>query len=81
VHVDATSKFVRRLTPCGRRNAFVSDLAKREGTLACPRCKAPMKEVVRIAPVQREPGLIAYECPSCVTSVLIEPSTIEKHAD
>ena len=44
-----------------------------------------MKEVVRIAPVQREPGLIAYECPSCgyVTSVLIEPqpSTIEKHAD
>ena len=60
----------------------MSDSAKREGTLACPRCKAPMKEVVRIA-VQREPGLIAYECPSCgyVTSVLIEPSTIEKHAD
>jgi hypothetical protein len=28
-------------------------------------------------------GLIAYECPSCgyVTSVLIEPSTIEKHVD
>ena len=63
---------------------FVSDLAKREeGTLACPRCKAPMKEVVRIAPVQREPGLIAYECAACgyVTSVLIEPSTIEKRAD
>jgi hypothetical protein len=32
-----------------------------------------MKEVVRIAPVQNDPGLIAYECPSCgyVTSVLI----------
>jgi transposase-like protein len=51
----------------------VSDLAKREGTLACPRCKAPMNEVVRIAPVQNGPGLIAYECPSCcyVTSILI----------
>jgi transposase-like protein len=53
----------------------VSDLEKRQGTLACPRCKAPMKEVVRIAPVQSDPGLIAYECPSCgyVTSVLISP--------
>jgi hypothetical protein len=32
-----------------------------------------MKEIVRIAPVQRDPGLIAYECPSCgyVTSVLM----------
>jgi hypothetical protein len=31
-----------------------------------------MEEVVRIAPVGNEPGLIAYECPacSCVTSVL-----------
>ena len=34
-----------------------------------------MQEVVRIAPLETEPGLIAYECPSCsyVTSVLIEP--------
>jgi transposase-like protein len=50
----------------------VSDLAKKRGTLACPRCKAPMHEVVRIAPLQNEPGLIGYECPSCcyVTSVL-----------
>ena len=32
-----------------------------------------MKEVVWIAPVQNDPGLIAYECPSCGygTSVLI----------
>jgi transposase-like protein len=44
---------------------FVSELEKREGILACPRCKAPMKEVVWIAPVQNDPGLIAYECPSC----------------
>jgi rubredoxin len=53
----------------------VSELEEREGTLACPRCKAPMKEVVRIAPLQSDPGLIAYECPSCgyVTSVLIAP--------
>jgi hypothetical protein len=70
---DATSELVGRSTPCGRWNAFVSALEKREGTLACPRCKAPMEEVVWIAPVQSEPGLIAYECPSCryVTSVLI----------
>ena len=33
-----------------------------------------MKEVVRIAPVQNDPGLIAYECPACgyLTSVLID---------
>jgi hypothetical protein len=32
-----------------------------------------MTEVLRIAPVQNDPGLIAYECPYCgyVTSVLI----------
>ena len=34
-----------------------------------------MKEVVWIAPVQNDSGLIAYECSSCgyVTSVLIAP--------
>jgi len=60
----------------------VSALEKRESTLACPWCKAPMKEVVRIAPVQSEPGLIAYECPSCsyVTSVLIEPQPGDRPA-
>jgi len=53
-------------------NAFVADLSKKLGTIACPRCKAPMEEVVRIAPAQNGPGLIGYECPSCsyVTSVL-----------
>ena len=52
----------------------MSEFEKREGILACPRCKAPIKEILRIAPVQSEPGLIAYECPSCgyVTSVLID---------
>lgn len=55
----------------------MSDLTKKEGTLACPRCKAPMQEVLRIAPVQSDPGLIAYECQSCgyVTSVLIAPQS------
>src|SRR5215831_19020268 len=52
--------------------AFVADLSKKLGTIACPRCEAPMEEVVRIAPAQNGPGLIGYECPSCnyVTSVL-----------
>jgi hypothetical protein len=42
-------------------------------SIGCPRCKAQMDEVVRIEPIQHEPGLIGYECPSCsyVTSVLI----------
>jgi hypothetical protein len=34
-----------------------------------------MDEVVRIAPVAGEPGLIAFECPNCtyVTSALQQP--------
>jgi hypothetical protein len=45
-------------------------------SMPCPRCKAPMDEVVSIAPAVGDPGLIAYECPKCgyVTSVLVEPS-------
>ena len=41
----------------------------------CPRCDAMMKDVVSIAPVGHEPGLVAYECPNCgyVTSVLLYP--------
>jgi hypothetical protein len=72
---DATRKLVQRLIRVGDGNAFVSGLEQKEGTLACPRCKGPMKEIVRIAPLPSEPGLIAYECPSCgyVTSVLISP--------
>jgi rubredoxin len=39
---------------------------------ACPRCGAAMKDIVTIAPIGDEPGLIAYECPKCgyVTSEL-----------
>jgi len=52
----------------------VSDLPKREG-FACPRCKVLMDEMVRIAPLANEPGLIGYECPACryVTSVVLQP--------
>jgi len=46
----------------------VCELEKREGTLACPRCKAPMKEVVRIAPVQSGPGLIGMNARPAATS-------------
>jgi hypothetical protein len=56
---------------------IVSDLSrsKRRRALACTRCGAAMDEVVSIAPLAGEPGLIAYECPSCgyVTSVLFHP--------
>lgn len=56
---------------------IVSNLSrsKRGGGLACSRCGAAMDEVVRIAPLPGEPGLIAYECPGCgyVTSVLSHP--------
>ena len=56
---------------------IVSNLSRsnRGGGLACSRCGAAMDEVVRIAPLPGEPGLIAYECPGCgyVTSVLSHP--------
>jgi uncharacterized Zn finger protein len=44
--------------------------------MSCPLCGTTMDEVVRIAPVVGEPGLIAYECPNCVyvTSVLVPPT-------
>jgi hypothetical protein len=34
-----------------------------------------MKDVVTIAPVASDPGLVAYECPACkhVMSVLVPP--------
>jgi hypothetical protein len=52
----------------------VTDVLK-SGGFACPRCKAIMDEVVRIAPLASEPGLIGYECPACryVTSVVLQP--------
>jgi hypothetical protein len=41
-----------------------------------------MDEVVSIAPLAGEPGLIAYECPSCgyVTSVLFHPTAAHSRA-
>jgi hypothetical protein len=52
----------------------VTDLSTSHG-FECPRCKTIMDEVVRIAPLVSEPGLIGYECPACcyVTSVILPP--------
>lgn len=49
--------------------------ANRADLPSCPRCNATMSEVATIAPIDRKPGLIAYECPSCghVSSVLVPP--------
>jgi hypothetical protein len=60
----------------------VLDLSKTR-LMACPRCKATMDPVVRIAPVAGEPGLIAYECPTCsyVTSILWQPKEPRKNPD
>ena len=44
---------------------FVSDVTKRRRGIACPRCHTSMGEIMRIAPLRTEPGLIAYECPTC----------------
>ncbi len=59
------------IEPYPKGSLAVSDLAKRRSTMPCPRCKAAMDEVVRIEPLQNDPGLIGYECPLCcyVTSV------------
>jgi hypothetical protein len=46
----------------------------RDDHARCPQCAtAPMDEVVTIAPLGEEPGLVAYECPRCgyVTSLLL----------
>jgi hypothetical protein len=52
---------------------FVSDVSKRLRGTACPRCPASMREVTRVEPLQKEAGLIAYECSGCgyVTSVIL----------
>jgi hypothetical protein len=61
------------------RGRVVSDLSRSRRDLSplpCLRCGIIMDEVVRIAPVAGEPGLIAFECPNCtyVTSVLQQPA-------
>ena len=42
-----------------------------------------MKDIVTIAPIGDEPGLVAYECPKCgcVTSVLQHSSQHSTRAD
>ncbi len=52
---------------------FLSDVSKRLRGTACPRCQTSMREVTRVEPLQKEAGLIAYECSACgyVTSVIL----------
>ena len=40
---------------------------------SCPKYGSTMKDVVTIAPVAGDPGLVAYECPDCkhLTSVIV----------
>jgi hypothetical protein len=42
---------------------------------SCYRCKGHMEEIMRIAPLLHEPGLVAYECGQCgyLTSVVEPP--------
>jgi transposase-like protein len=51
--------------------------SEQPGFLTCPRCRTRMPEVVTIAPMGRQPGLVAYECPKCayVTSILALSAT------
>jgi hypothetical protein len=60
----------------GRATVSDEPIGKGVSAPACPRCRARMDEVVHIAPVAGEPGLIAYECPKCgyLTSVLRRPN-------
>jgi transposase-like protein len=41
----------------------VSDIRRTD--VSCPKCKARMDEVARIAPLKKSAGLVAYECPGC----------------
>jgi DNA-directed RNA polymerase subunit RPC12/RpoP len=69
-----------RVVKCMRRlGMLVSDRSKKRDSIECPRCGARMEEVVSIAPIHNEPGLVGYECPSCryVTSVLQQPQKQE----
>jgi predicted RNA-binding Zn-ribbon protein involved in translation (DUF1610 family) len=61
----------------GARVMATERRTRREDTdQPCSKCGATMKNVVTIAPVAGERGLIAYECPKCghLTSVLVSPA-------
>jgi hypothetical protein len=66
------------LEPYRKGSCVVTDLSK--SGYACPRCKTIMNEVVRVEPLESEPGLIGYECPACcyVTSVLLQSKGSQK---
>ena len=55
----------------------MADARRTDRGMLCARCNSSsMDELLRIAPTNRDQGLIAYECPSCgyVTSVLVAPN-------
>jgi predicted RNA-binding Zn-ribbon protein involved in translation (DUF1610 family) len=56
---------------------FAAPTHERADFLPCPRCGMRMAKIVTIAPMGRQPGLVAYECPKCayVTSVLASRAT------
>src|SRR5262245_34666439 len=64
---DATEKTSVRCRISIGWEQVVSDLSKRRGAVACPRCKAPMEEVVTIAPAQGDPGPLRHEHPDAAS--------------
>jgi hypothetical protein len=59
-----------------QETARLAKTGRRAKAVQCPRCGTAMDEVARIAPSFGDPGLIGYECPSCVyvTSELLQPN-------
>src|SRR5271166_4738819 len=63
---DRTDLAIRRYPPRSRDAMAGEQRTKRNDLPLCPRCKAgQMAEIVTIAPLIHEPGLVAYECPNC----------------
>ena len=56
---------------------FAAPTHEHGDVLPCPRCVMRMPKIVTIAPMGRQPGLVAYECTKCayVTSVLASRAT------
>ena len=51
----------------------MSELEKRQGTPACPRCKAGMKEVLWIEPIPTEPDLSPMNVPAATSLASLRP--------
>jgi len=44
---------------------FAAPTHEQADVLPCPRCGMRMPKIVTIAPMGRQPGLVAYECTKC----------------